>query len=76
MGGNKDSIWIEKGPSKVTFNLMIPTPEGMIFAIYFAGDTEIAGVFQDKAIMMTIQQAHECLGHPNEDRQDIELPID
>jgi hypothetical protein len=39
----------------------------MLFAIYFAQETNIAGVIEDKTITMTIQQAHECPGHPNED---------
>jgi hypothetical protein len=51
---NKDSIWIKKGQNKVTFDLMIPTPKGMMYAMYFAGNTEIAGTIQDKAITMTI----------------------
>jgi hypothetical protein len=47
MGNNKTSIWIEKGQNKVTFDLMIPTPKGMMFAIYFARETEIAGATDD-----------------------------
>jgi hypothetical protein len=68
MGGSKSSIWIEKGCNKVTFVLMIPTPKGMMFALYFAHNTEIAGATNiDKAPSVTIQQAHERLGHPRED---------
>jgi hypothetical protein len=67
LGGNKASIWIEKGRNKVTFDLMIPKPKGMMFVMYFARNTEIAGPNQDKAITMMIQQVHERFGHPNED---------
>jgi hypothetical protein len=42
MGGTKNSIWIKKDCNKVTFDLMIPTPKGMMFAMYFACNTEIA----------------------------------
>jgi hypothetical protein len=54
LSGNKSSIWFEKGQNKVIFALMIATPRGMMFAMYFACDTEIAGAIQDKAITMTI----------------------
>ncbi len=69
MGNDTESIWITKGHNKVTFDLKIPTPTGMIYAMYFSRDTEIAGTIQDKTIKpmtMTIQQAHERLGHGSE----------
>jgi hypothetical protein len=65
MGGNKDSIWITKGRNKVTFDMQIPTPRGVLYAMYFARDTEVAGAIQDNNTM-TIQQAHERLGHAHE----------
>jgi hypothetical protein len=70
MGNDAESIWITKGHNKVTLDLKIPTPTGMIYAMYFSRDTEIAGTTQDKTnklMAMTIQQAHERLGHGNED---------
>jgi hypothetical protein len=67
MGNNKTSIWIEKGRNKVTFDLMIPTAKGMMFAMYFARETEIAGATIDKDPTMTIEQAHVRLGHSSED---------
>jgi hypothetical protein len=66
MGNNKISIWIEKGRNKVTFDLMIPTPKGMMFAMYFACETEIAGATIDNDPTMTIEQAHVRLGHSSE----------
>jgi hypothetical protein len=47
--------------------MMIPTPKGMLFAMYFARDTEVAGAIKGKSVTMMIQHAHEQLGHPNED---------
>jgi hypothetical protein len=67
MGNNKTSIWIEKGRNKVTFDLMIPTPKGMTFAMYFARETEISGATIDKDPTITIEQAHVRLGHSSED---------
>jgi hypothetical protein len=67
MGNNKTSIWIEKGRNKVTFDLVIPTPKGMMFAMYFARDVEIAGAIIDKTQKITIEQAHVRLGHSSED---------
>jgi hypothetical protein len=68
MGNNTTSIWIEKGRNKVTFNLVIPTPKGIMFAMYFA---KIAGATIDKAPTkvptMMIDQAHVRLGHMSED---------
>jgi hypothetical protein len=67
MGNDKTSIWIEKGPNNVTFDLMIPTPKGMMFAMYFARETKIAGATIDNDPTMTIEQAHVRLGHSSED---------
>jgi hypothetical protein len=50
MGNNKTSIWIEKGRNEVTFDLMIPTPKGMMSAMHFACETEIAGATIDKVL--------------------------
>jgi hypothetical protein len=46
---------------------MIPTPKGMIFATYFAPESEIAGATIDKDPTTTIEQAHVSLGHSSED---------
>lgn len=67
MGGHNESIWIKKGYNKVVFNMMIPTPKGMWFAMYFAHDTEVTGSIAENHITTNIQQAHKRLGHANED---------
>jgi hypothetical protein len=60
MGGNGESIWIEKDSKKVVFDLTIPIPKGVLFAMYFARDTEVAGAIRDNITKnVTIQQAHE-----------------
>eukprot|EP00957_Ditylum_brightwellii_P038829 2934841-Ditylum_brightwellii.AAC.1 len=35
LGGGSSTIWITKGNAKITFNIKIKTPKGVIFAIYF-----------------------------------------
>jgi hypothetical protein len=67
MGNNKTSIWIEKGRNIVTFDLMIPTPKGMMFAMYFTSDAGIAGATIDKSPTMTIEQARVRLGHSSKE---------
>jgi hypothetical protein len=67
MGNNKTSLWMEKGCNKVTFDLMIPTPKGMMFAMYFAHNAEIPGASIDKTTTMTIEQAHVRLGHSSKE---------
>jgi hypothetical protein len=47
LGENGEAIWIEKDSKKVVFDLMIPTPKGVLFAMYFARDTEVAGTVSD-----------------------------
>ena len=66
--GNKYKIWIEKEGRKVTFDIKIPTPKGAVFAIYLkpANSIETANAITDVK-KMTIQQAHEWLGHIGED---------
>jgi hypothetical protein len=55
MGGNNESIWFEKGRNEVIFEMMIPMPKGMLFAMYFGRDTEVGGVIEDKTITIMIE---------------------
>jgi len=44
---------------KINFDIIIPTPKGMIFAMDTTKcEGEIAGVSADAKVNMTIQQAH------------------
>jgi hypothetical protein len=47
------------------FDIAIPTPKGVICAIYIKRDTEFNGAMIDQKI--SIQQAHDKLGHCGED---------
>jgi hypothetical protein len=42
--GNNKAIWLTKEGSNITFDIIILTPEGMVFAMYFNRNEEIANV--------------------------------
>jgi hypothetical protein len=71
--GNNKVIWLTKGEDKITFDIIIPTPEGMVFAVYFNRNEEIANVNVNGTgptivapVTMNIEQAHAKFGHSNE----------
>jgi hypothetical protein len=49
------------------FDIAIPTPKGVIYALYLERGSEIAGATADGKIKMTVKQAHDKLGHCSED---------
>jgi len=64
LAGSKDCLTLTKDGKEIVFDICIPTPKGMIFAMYVRRDSEMAGAATDeKKIKMTMQQAHERLGH-------------
>ena len=70
--GDKNQIKLTKGNSSVVFDIVINTPKGAIYAMYLKRDTEMASAATDVAqtgahMTMTIKQAHERLGHANEE---------
>jgi hypothetical protein len=67
LGGDSKSVWLTKGEDTVIFDILIPTNKGMLLAMYFKRNTEIAGAMQDDHVTkMTIGQAHNMLGHADE----------
>ena len=55
LGGNKDSIWLEKDGAKIKFDIRIETAEGVIFAIYIKRNTgEVSNVSADKTTRMSV----------------------
>jgi hypothetical protein len=52
---------------KVIFDIVIPTPKGIMFANYVKCKDEVRGVVQDTLVKMSLVQAHEKLGHISED---------
>jgi len=47
LGADKNALWLTKGNMKINFDIIIPTPKGMIFAMYMKCEGEIAGVSAD-----------------------------
>jgi hypothetical protein len=72
--GDDKAIWLTKGENKITFDIIIPTPEGMVSAMYFNRNEEIANVNVNGTgptvvapVTMNIEQAHAKFGHSTEE---------
>jgi hypothetical protein len=72
--GNAKAIWLTKQDTTIMFDIIIPTPEGMVFAAYFNRHEELANVNVNAAgpaeaapVTMNIDQAHAKFGHANEE---------
>eukprot|EP00957_Ditylum_brightwellii_P178946 13631561-Ditylum_brightwellii.AAC.1 len=72
--GNSSVIRMAKGESKLVFNIVIRTKNGLIYAVYIKRvenpemantDTEDAPVSQ---VRMNVNKAHKILGHADEDK--------
>ena len=66
--GDSEAIWITKGNNKVIFDICIETPEGLVFAAHLrrtgpATGQEVNAVTQETKTSVSIQKAHELLGH-------------
>jgi hypothetical protein len=77
LGGNADAIWLTKGDIEIKFDIKIPTPKGVLYAMYHEYKTEIdaptttaAGIANANIIQtpkrMTVKKARDMLGHINE----------
>ena len=72
LSGSSEAIVISKDNVSVTFDIVIPTPEGMIFCLYLrrqpsSSPHEIVGAVTNmppkKRPILSLQQAHDRLGH-------------
>ena len=70
LSGNKEAIWIEKaGQTKLVFDIVIPTKTGAVYAMYIKrteSTNDQANVAAEPPTY-NIQQAHDKLGHANEE---------
>ncbi|KAL7579261.1 hypothetical protein ACA910_011420 [Epithemia clementina (nom. ined.)] len=72
MCGDKNGMWLKDSKMTVRFDIVISTPKGMLFAACLKRLSEVAGVAtkketkNEKKMVMTIQQAHDRLGHMSE----------
>jgi Reverse transcriptase (RNA-dependent DNA polymerase) len=76
--GDDEAIWLTKGEHKIVFDIRIETPEGLVFAVNMqrveaentpnkAGEINAVGrAKNDSPIKMSIQKAHDLLGHIGE----------
>jgi hypothetical protein len=67
VGGSKTAIWLVRNKMKVVFDVVIPTPKGVLFASYLKQRDDIGGAVQDTSVKMSLVQAHDKLGHMSED---------
>jgi hypothetical protein len=77
--GDVKKIWLEKVGNKIVFNLMVPTPKGVVYCMYLNRHSEMATPSTDTdenatpivaaatATTMSIKQAHAKFAHSNED---------
>jgi hypothetical protein len=69
-GGDENSIWLEKGRNKIVFDIKTTTSTGAIYCAYMKRKFELTHLSTDgkrKEVAYTVLQAHERLGHSNED---------
>jgi hypothetical protein len=68
LGGDIKEIWLTKEGQRLSFDIAIPTPKGMLFVMYIHRETEIAGATTNVTVpAISIQTDYDCLGHPGED---------
>ena len=65
--GNDKEISLKKNNVEIKFDIIIPTPMGALYCAYLKRKVEMANIARAQTIF-TINQAHERLGHMNEDR--------
>jgi hypothetical protein len=67
LGGDENSIWLEKGGNKIVFDIKITTSNGAIYCAYLKCKIELTNnVVADgkrKKIKYSVLEAHERLGH-------------
>ena len=67
LGGDKEVIWIEKDGQQLHFYIVIPTPKGALYCMYYKRATEMAMTAMDKGMKLNIMKAHDLLGHCSEE---------
>jgi len=53
-------LWLTKDQNKIVFDIVIPTPKGMLYAMYLKHDTDIAGISADVKVKMTCNRLIVC----------------
>ena len=68
LSGDKSGMVLKKGDRSVKFDIVIPTPKGSIYCMYFKRDAEVTGVAAGKPKKLPIMALHKMLGHPDEEK--------
>jgi len=53
-------LWLTKDQNKTVFDIVIPTPKGMLYAMYLKCDVDIAGISADVKVKMTCSRLIVC----------------
>ena len=68
MGGDKEVLWIKKDGQEVHFDIIILTPKGALYCMYYKRVAEMAmAAAESSTTKMNIMNAHGLLGHCSED---------
>jgi hypothetical protein len=68
--GDENIIWLENGRNNIVFDIKITTSTGAIYCAYIKCKFDLTNLSTDgkqKEVTYTVLQAHERLGHLNED---------
>jgi hypothetical protein len=62
--GNKDKLWLEKNGNKVVLDIVVQTPKGVVYCMYFkriAQDAKVGSAMVEKK--MTMNHPHDVFTH-------------
>jgi hypothetical protein len=68
--GDRDKFWLEKNGNKVVFDIVVQTPKGAVYCMYFkrtAEGAEVGGAMVESK--MTMNCAHDVLPHHGTERE-------
>ena len=66
LSGDSTAMKLTNGRDEIIFDIKIPSPRGMLYAIYIDRAVEMGQVATDKPTL-SVSKAHRLLGHPSED---------
>ena len=66
LGGDVNSIWLEKNGRRIVFDVVIPTPKGAIYCAYLKRrNAEVASASKSNKVI-SVNLAHQIFGHGDE----------
>ena len=57
LGGDENAIWIKKDGNQVRFDIIIPTPKGALYCMYFKRGQEMAMAATSQGTKMNVMKA-------------------